>query len=100
MQAAANPLALAAKPGNPRGQRLISFLPGILLTGAIAILATELAKSAWMQANGISALTLAIVGGMIAGNTVYPRISIYVPAAWPFQNRSCCGSESFCSACD
>jgi uncharacterized integral membrane protein (TIGR00698 family) len=75
MQAAANPLP--AKPGSPRGQRLMNFLPGILLTGAIAILATELAKSAWMQANGISALTLAIVGGMIAGNTVYPRISGY-----------------------
>lgn len=72
MQAAANSLALAAKPG---GRRLLSFLPGILLTGAIAVLATELAKSAWMQANGISALTLAIVGGMIAGNTVYPRIA-------------------------
>jgi uncharacterized integral membrane protein (TIGR00698 family) len=75
MQAVTNPLALPAKPGSPRGQRLMSFLPGILLTGAIAILATELAKSAWMQANGISALTLAIVGGMIAGNTVYPRIA-------------------------
>jgi uncharacterized integral membrane protein (TIGR00698 family) len=77
MQAAANPLTLPAKPGSPLGQRLMSFLPGILLTGAIAILATVLAKSAWMQANGISALTLAIVGGMIAGNTVYPRISGY-----------------------
>ena len=77
MQAAANPLTLPAKPGSPRGQQLMSFLPGIFLTGAIAILATELAKSAWMQANGISALTLAIVGGMIAGNTFYPRISGY-----------------------
>jgi uncharacterized integral membrane protein (TIGR00698 family) len=77
MQTATNPLTLAAKPGNPRGQRLVSFLPGILLTGAIAILANELAKSPWMQANGISALTLAIVGGMIAGNTFYPRISGY-----------------------
>jgi uncharacterized integral membrane protein (TIGR00698 family) len=77
MQTATNPLTLAAKPGNPRGQRLMSFLPGILLTGAIAILANELAKSPWMQANGISALTLAIVGGMIAGNTFYPRISGY-----------------------
>ncbi len=77
MQAAANPLALAAKPGSPRGRRLMSFLPGIVLTAAIAVLATELAKSAWMQANGISALTLAIVGGMIAGNTVYPRIAGY-----------------------
>jgi uncharacterized integral membrane protein (TIGR00698 family) len=76
MDAATNPLALPAKPDNPRGQRLMSFVPGILLTGAIAILATELAKSAWMQANGISALTLAIVGGMIVGNTVYPRIAL------------------------
>jgi uncharacterized integral membrane protein (TIGR00698 family) len=76
MDAATNPLALPAKPDNPRGQRLMSFVPGILLTGAIAILATELAKSAWMQANGISALTLAIVGGMIVGNTVYPRMAV------------------------
>ena len=72
---AANPLVLAAKPGSSRGQQFLSLLPGILLTGAIAIFATELARSAWMQANGISALTLAIVGGMIAGNTVYPRIA-------------------------
>jgi uncharacterized integral membrane protein (TIGR00698 family) len=77
MHAATNPLALPAKPDNPRRQRLMSLLPGILLTGAIAILATELAKSAWMQAHGISALTLAIVGGMIVGNTVYPRISSF-----------------------
>jgi uncharacterized integral membrane protein (TIGR00698 family) len=77
MHAATNPLALPAKPGSSRAQRLMSFLPGILLTGAIAILATELAKSRWMQANGISALTLAIVGGMIAGNTVYPHIAAY-----------------------
>jgi uncharacterized integral membrane protein (TIGR00698 family) len=75
MHAASKPLALPAKPDNTRGQRLMSFLPGILLTGAIALLATELAKSAWVQASGISALTLAIVGGMIVGNTVYPRIS-------------------------
>src|SRR3984885_25579 len=77
MHAATDPLVLPAKPGIPRRQQLLSFLPGILLTGTIALLATELAKSAWMQANGISALTLAIVGGMIAGNTVYPRIAAY-----------------------
>jgi uncharacterized integral membrane protein (TIGR00698 family) len=77
MRAATDPLVLPAKPGSPRRQQLMSFLPGILLTGTIAVLATELAKSAWMQANGISALTLAIVGGIIAGNTVYPRIATY-----------------------
>jgi uncharacterized integral membrane protein (TIGR00698 family) len=77
MRAATDPLVLPVKPGSPRRQQLMSFLLGILLTGTIAILATELAKGAWMQANGISALTLAIVGGMIAGNTVYPRIATY-----------------------
>jgi uncharacterized integral membrane protein (TIGR00698 family) len=74
MTAATNSLSLPAQQG-PRRRQLMSYLPGILLTGAIAVLATELAKSAWMQANGISALTLAIVGGMLAGNTVYPRIA-------------------------
>jgi uncharacterized integral membrane protein (TIGR00698 family) len=73
MQAAIKPLALPAKRGIRRG--LMSVVPGVLLTGAIAFLATELATSAWMQANGISALTLAIVGGMIAGNTFYARIA-------------------------
>src|SRR5476649_1499248 len=75
MHAATEPVTLPAKPGSPGRQRLMSYLPGILLTGALAVLATELAKNAWMQANGISALTLAILGGMIAGNTVYPRIA-------------------------
>jgi uncharacterized integral membrane protein (TIGR00698 family) len=68
MPAASNPIDL------PTG-RILSLLPGVCLTGAIAILATELCKGRWMQAHGISALTLAIVGGMIVGNTVYPRIA-------------------------
>jgi uncharacterized integral membrane protein (TIGR00698 family) len=72
MQAVTNPLETQART---RAQRWSGFLPGVLLTGAIAILANELSKSAWMQAHGISALTLAIVIGMIAGNTFYPRIA-------------------------
>ena len=69
MQAVTNPLDV------PVRQQILSYLPGIVLTGVIALLATQLCKSAWMQAHGISALTLAIVGGMIVGNTVYPRIA-------------------------
>jgi uncharacterized integral membrane protein (TIGR00698 family) len=72
MQAVTNPLGA---PARTPAQRWISFLPGILLTGAIAILANELSQGAWMQAHGISALTLAIVIGMIAGNTFYPRFA-------------------------
>ncbi|HEX3396748.1 MAG TPA: YeiH family protein [Steroidobacteraceae bacterium] len=72
MQAATNPLEATARIP---ARRWIDFLPGILLTGAIALLANELSKTAWMQAHGFSALTLAIVIGMIAGNTFYPRIA-------------------------
>jgi uncharacterized integral membrane protein (TIGR00698 family) len=49
--------------------------PGIILTGAIALLAIELAKFPWLQSNGISALTLAIILGMLIGNTIYPNLA-------------------------
>ncbi len=49
--------------------------PGIALAGALALAAMQFARIPWLQANGISALTLAIVLGMIVGNTVYPRIA-------------------------
>jgi uncharacterized integral membrane protein (TIGR00698 family) len=72
MQVATN--SLESPAGAPR-QRWIGFLPGILLTAAIAVFATELSKLAWLQAHGFSALTLAIVGGMIAGNSFYARVA-------------------------
>jgi uncharacterized integral membrane protein (TIGR00698 family) len=62
--------------GRPNGwQRALNRAPGIALTGALAALAIECGKLAWLQANGISALTLAIVLGMLVGNTVYPRLA-------------------------
>ncbi|WP_256735007.1 YeiH family protein [Variovorax sp. dw_954] len=51
------------------------MLPGLALAGGVALVAIELGKIAWLQANGISALTLAIVLGMLVGNTVYARIA-------------------------
>jgi uncharacterized integral membrane protein (TIGR00698 family) len=76
MQAVTNPLDVPLRPQSPRGRELIlGKLPGILLTGVIALIASQWSKGAWMQAHGISALTLAIVGGMIVGNTIYPRIA-------------------------
>src|SRR5277367_1950538 len=52
-----------------------TFLPGLALAGGVAFLALEAAKITWLQSNGISALTLAIVLGMLVGNTLYPRIA-------------------------
>lgn len=50
-------------------------LPGLALIGLVAFLALQLAKVTWLQAHGISVLTLSIVLGMIAGNSIYPRIA-------------------------
>ena len=49
----------------------IQRIPGLLLVGVIAWLSVQVAKVGWLQANGISALTVAIVLGMVIGNTVY-----------------------------
>ena len=51
-------------------------LPGLALTGAMALAANGLSHVNWLQSNGISALTLAIVLGMVVGNTVYPKICL------------------------
>jgi len=59
-----------------RWEGAINRLPGIALVGTLAIMAIELGKVGWLQANGISALTIAIVLGMIVGNTLYPRLRL------------------------
>ena len=48
------------------------WLPGLALSGALAALAMVLGRVTWLQSHGLSALTLAIVLGMLVGNTVYP----------------------------
>lgn len=50
-------------------------MPGLLLAGLLAFLAQEIAGIGWLQAHGISVLTLAIVLGIATGNTLYPYVS-------------------------
>jgi uncharacterized integral membrane protein (TIGR00698 family) len=50
------------------------FLPGLLLTGLIAAAALTLGSQHAIAKLGLSALTLAIVLGMLIGNTLYPRL--------------------------
>ena len=54
------------------------LVPGLALSGALAAAAIAAARAGWPQAHGFSALTLAMLFGMLAGNTVYPR---FEPAA-------------------
>lgn len=57
----------------PGLQGLGRFLPGLVLSAALAGLAVLMAGNAWVQKTGLSALSLAILLGMVVGNTVYPR---------------------------
>jgi len=56
-------------------ERFFALLPGLALAGALAFAGIELGKIAWLQAHGISALTIAILLGMMTGNTAYARIA-------------------------
>ncbi len=51
------------------------LLPGLALTAALAAASTLLAQTPWLQQAGLSPLTLAIVLGMVAGNTFFPIIA-------------------------
>ena len=76
MSAHATAAAALPRHHSPGGwQRAAEFVPGLALAGGVAFAAIELGKVGWLQANGISALTLAIVLGMLVGNTAYPRIA-------------------------
>lgn len=65
----ARPTPIALHPWRSR-------VPGLLLTAGLAALATGLSQLRWLQEQGISALTLAIVLGIVLGNTVYPRLAV------------------------
>ncbi|WP_050467773.1 YeiH family protein [Herbaspirillum chlorophenolicum] len=56
-------------------QTLPPVLPGLALSAAVAWAAMHLGDVAWLQEHGFSALTVAIVLGIVLGNTLYPRIA-------------------------
>lgn len=73
-------------------QRLWQYLRGlswgVFASALIAYLAIELGKIAWLQTHGLSALTLAIVLGMLLGNTVYPKIAAHAGSGVTFSKQS------------
>ena len=78
----------------PRLERLARFgkqarqlVSGVLLTAAIAAAALQLAHIPSLASNGISALTLAIVLGMLIGNTLYPRLATHADAGVTFSKQ-------------
>ena len=51
------------------------YLPGISLSLSIAFISLMLAQNGWLQSHAIGALTLAILIGILIGNTVFPSIT-------------------------
>lgn len=48
------------------------YIPGLVLTGVITGLALNVGDMPWFINMGLGALTLAILFGIIVGNTLYP----------------------------
>ncbi|SPW21230.1 Uncharacterised protein [Cronobacter sakazakii] len=57
-----------------RHHGLMHFLPGLALTGLLTAAAIWIGAIPAVGNAGFSALTVAILGGMIIGNTLYPKI--------------------------
>ncbi|MBS0377958.1 MAG: YeiH family putative sulfate export transporter [Proteobacteria bacterium] len=55
--------------------RLARIAPGLLLSALVGFLGMQLAMLPALQSHGMSALTAAIILGMIAGNTLYARVA-------------------------
>jgi uncharacterized RDD family membrane protein YckC len=75
------------------------MIPGLLLAGAIAAVATWAAQFPAIKNNGLSALTLAIIIGLLIGNTVYPPSPASAPAASPSPRPACCAPASCSTVC-
>ena len=53
---------------------MAAIVPGLALSGLLALLGTAVAQVAWAQEHGLSALTLAIAFGIVVGNTAGGRL--------------------------
>ena len=72
----------------PSLQGKLRLLPGLALSAALAAVAIWLGTSGWLQAHGMSALTVAIVLGIVLGNTVYPLVAASTGAGVGFSKQT------------
>ena len=82
-----NPRAAAWFDALPLRERL-QLLPGLVLSALLAGVAICLGTVGWLQAHGMSALTVAIVLGIALGNTVYPHVAARSGAGVAFSKQT------------
>jgi uncharacterized integral membrane protein (TIGR00698 family) len=80
--------SLSTTNTNSVSDRYGRLLPGLLLSGVIAWGAIALGKLEWMQSHGMSALTLAIMLGIVLGNSVYARLAPTCGAGVAFSKQT------------
>ena len=80
--------SLSTTTSNSISDRYGRLLPGLLLSGVIAWGAIQLGKLEWMQNHGMSALTLAIMLGIVLGNSVYGRLAPACGAGVTFSKQT------------
>jgi uncharacterized integral membrane protein (TIGR00698 family) len=68
--------------------RLLGLLPGVCLSAILATAAMQLGSIGWLQAHGMSALTVAIALGLVVGNTLYARIAGATGAGVTFSKQT------------
>jgi uncharacterized integral membrane protein (TIGR00698 family) len=86
---ARGPMTAAPDPSAPRPRSgLARLLPGVALSGALALTAMFLARAEWLQRHGVSALTAAIAVGLLVGNTLYPRLGAAPVAGIHFSKQT------------
>jgi uncharacterized integral membrane protein (TIGR00698 family) len=73
MRTLSSPAAVAQT--HNRRQNALGCFPGLALVAVLAALAMTMGSISGFASTGISALTAAIVFGMVVGNTFYPRIA-------------------------
>ena len=64
------------------------LVPGLLLSAALAAVSIRLGTLGWLQSHGMSALTVAIVLGIVLGNSVYPLIATRSAAGVMFSKQT------------
>lgn len=64
------------------------LLPGLALCAAIACVATALSYQQWFEKKGLTALAIAIVLGMVIGNSFYARIAPRVSTGLSFSKQT------------
>ena len=91
-----DPTITLSKLSHPAPRRLatsffrdkLRLLPGLALSAVLAAVAIWLGATGWLQAHGMSALTVAIVLGILLGNTLYPSIAASSGAGVGFSKQT------------